>query len=278
MIEFHDDVFTIHPKWIDEFAVKYKRDIDLPFFCYTYPTVADPVMLEKLRDAGLSLCVMGLQSGSKSILEGIYNRTGDLDKISGAVDLLNRLGVKVILDLIGDNPFETEEDRRATVETLKSLPPVYSINRIGRLSLYENYPITNRALDQGLDLVYYPERHLYQAAETPEAAMWMSLMSLCQYEELDKDTLLRLSQMPALRKNPEILRKLDGALSKAAFWGESRISKDIVIEELTKQLADVQGRLRKIEGSFSHRACKRAKGALKKARSAIGGKAGSNGS
>ncbi|NUN98921.1 MAG: cobalamin B12-binding domain-containing protein, partial [Candidatus Omnitrophica bacterium] len=38
-IEFHDDVFTFKSQWLQEFSVRYKEEIDLPFFAYTHPSM-----------------------------------------------------------------------------------------------------------------------------------------------------------------------------------------------------------------------------------------------
>ena len=37
-VMFYDDVFTVNPRWLREFAPRYKREVGLPFWCYTYPT------------------------------------------------------------------------------------------------------------------------------------------------------------------------------------------------------------------------------------------------
>ena len=34
---FYDDVFTVNPRWLREFAPRYKAEVGLPFWCYTYP-------------------------------------------------------------------------------------------------------------------------------------------------------------------------------------------------------------------------------------------------
>ena len=37
-VSFHDDTFTINAEWLEEFAELYRRNINLPFYCFAYPT------------------------------------------------------------------------------------------------------------------------------------------------------------------------------------------------------------------------------------------------
>ena len=45
-----DDVFTVNPRWLDEFLPRYKAEIGMPFWCYTYPTTHNAAMLQQLKD------------------------------------------------------------------------------------------------------------------------------------------------------------------------------------------------------------------------------------
>ena len=50
---FYDEVFTVNPRWLDEFLPRYRDEIGLPFWCYTYPTTHTPELLRQLKDAGM---------------------------------------------------------------------------------------------------------------------------------------------------------------------------------------------------------------------------------
>jgi len=73
-VMFYDDVFTVHPRWLDEFLPRYRDEIGLPFWCYTYPTTHTPELLAKLKDAGCVAVTMGVQSGSERVLKEHFNR------------------------------------------------------------------------------------------------------------------------------------------------------------------------------------------------------------
>ena len=52
-VMFYDDVFTVHPRWLEDFLPRYRDEIGLPFWCYSYPTTHDRALLDKLKDCGL---------------------------------------------------------------------------------------------------------------------------------------------------------------------------------------------------------------------------------
>src|SRR6202022_2902388 len=72
-VTFYDDVFTTHPKWLREFAPRYKQEVGLPFWCYTYPRTTRKEEIAMLKDAGLVAITIGIQSGSSTVLKE-YNR------------------------------------------------------------------------------------------------------------------------------------------------------------------------------------------------------------
>src|SRR5262249_22098639 len=73
-VMFYDDVFTVNPRWLREFASRYKAEVGLPFWCYTYPTTTNREDILLLKDAGLRSITMGIQSGSEEILRSDFNR------------------------------------------------------------------------------------------------------------------------------------------------------------------------------------------------------------
>lgn len=59
---------------------------------------------------------MGIQSGSARVRKKIYHRPESNEAIAKAVDLLNKYGVTPTIDLIFDNPFEVEADKKEAVK------------------------------------------------------------------------------------------------------------------------------------------------------------------
>lgn len=119
---FWDDVFTINPRWLDEFLPKYKTQIGLPFWCYTYPTTHTRESLEKLHAAGCNSITMGVQSGSQRILDEHFNRPTDIRRVIEAAREIIDVGMVGSFDLITRNHVDTEEDLRATFDFLLEFP------------------------------------------------------------------------------------------------------------------------------------------------------------
>jgi len=120
-VMFWDDVFTVHPKWLREFAPRYKAEVGLPFWCYTYPrsTRKDEILM--LKDAGLTSIGMGVQSGSEGVLSA-YNRPVPTQMaIKAARDIVD-CGIAGTFELMTRSEYETEETCRETFSFLLDFP------------------------------------------------------------------------------------------------------------------------------------------------------------
>src|SRR5262249_16597466 len=101
-----------------------------------------------MRDAGLWCTTMGIQSGSERIRRDSYERETSNQTITKACEIFARHGVGRNLDFIGDNPYETDEDRRETVELLTRLPKPSYFNFFS-LTYFPGVDLTERALRDG---------------------------------------------------------------------------------------------------------------------------------
>ncbi len=142
----NDDTFFANSiDWLREFARQYKEKINLPFFCLTSPLTLDREKLETLVNAGLTTVQMGLQTGSDRLNKEIYLRNISSDDFLKAMRLLESYPkIKVLLDAISDNPYETQEDLLKSIEVLNQLKRGFN------LGLYS--------------LVFYPGTELYRRA------------------------------------------------------------------------------------------------------------------
>ena len=131
-VAFHDDSFLSLPYiQLEEFAKLYKEQIKIPFVIYgVIPTYVREDKLALLLDAGMNRVRMGIQSGSDKILE-FYKRPTTLTRIKEATEILNKFKKFMIppsYDIILENPLETNEDTRATVDMLYEMPRPYALN------------------------------------------------------------------------------------------------------------------------------------------------------
>lgn len=150
-IHFHDDVFTFDKKWIDSFAELYKNKINLPFWCNVHPKYTQNEIIITLKQAGLYGMTCGIQSGSDYITKEIFKRREKNDDIISCANFLDELGIKYNFDLITNNPFETEEDCRKTLDLLLELPkPVRLNNGLSKLSFFPGTRIKEMLNEKGI--------------------------------------------------------------------------------------------------------------------------------
>jgi anaerobic magnesium-protoporphyrin IX monomethyl ester cyclase len=147
-ISFSDDIFAPSRPWLEEFCDRYRREINLPWAMYSFPTLVNERKIELMRDGGLWATVMGIQSGSARIRRDCYQRETSQAAIIEACRIFTRHGITTTFDFIGDNPYEQEEDRRETLGLLADLPKPFHFNFLS-LTYFPGVGLTERALQDG---------------------------------------------------------------------------------------------------------------------------------
>ncbi|MDE0929271.1 MAG: radical SAM protein [Halioglobus sp.] len=203
VVWFWDDVFTVNPRWLREFLPRYKEEVGLPFWCYTYPTTHTLDLLKDLKEGGCASITMGIQSGSERILKESYNRPTPLGRVIEASQEIVDSGLNGYFDLITKSSFETEEDLRATFEFLVNLPGEMIYLGAAEMKSYPTYAYTiNESISnsdniltsnfQVTDAVYDYYHELYWVARNPH---------ISKQEKLD------IGNEPVFRANPKLLRE-----------------------------------------------------------------------
>lgn len=126
-INFLDDQFLTDEKWLDEFLDSYER-IKVPFIIRAAPRTFDRKSIQRLKDVGLQVVQMGIQSGSERTHQTIFHRHFNLQDTLAAATILSETGVKAIYDIIIENEFEDESDRNKTLELILQLRHPYSLS------------------------------------------------------------------------------------------------------------------------------------------------------
>ena len=117
-----DEVFPIVKVWVQEFIERYPREIGLPFFAHVRPEFHDPETLRKLKEAGLRVTILGIQSGSQEIRTKIYNRKLPKNQVVQFAKTLHKLDIQFIYHFIYRNPFEREHHLKESLEFTYELP------------------------------------------------------------------------------------------------------------------------------------------------------------
>ncbi|MBI4654984.1 MAG: B12-binding domain-containing radical SAM protein [Nitrospirae bacterium] len=149
-INFEDDCFFVHSReWIRKFSEKYKKHINLPFIVRAIPTLLEREKLFMLKDAGLSMIVMGIQSGSDRVNFEIYDRRINFSSVMKAAELISEAKAVPFYEMIVDNPYETEETEMETIDSMSKLRRPYIIS-LAHLTFFPGTPLTEKAIKDNI--------------------------------------------------------------------------------------------------------------------------------
>jgi radical SAM superfamily enzyme YgiQ (UPF0313 family) len=227
-VMFRDDVFTFDLEWIEEFAKRYKKEIGLPFWCFTHPNFADRKILEILKNTGLFSITMGIESGSENTLYNIFNRRTPIKKIYESIMILEklRLPTRPRFDIITNNPFETDEDREKTLEFLMSLPKPVNFG-LAKLNIIPGSRISKMALEQGIFGTKDAQQRNYN--------FWNYLYLLNQYRFFPNSLIRAMKRSSFLRKHPKFIqlflipKLIEYNCSKIRAWLAKRCPRKILL-------------------------------------------------
>lgn len=174
-VRFLDSIFSSSEGWLTRFLELYRSEINLPFFCNVEIRFQSMNLLRKLCERGMTETSFGIQSGSYKVRREIFNRKISNDSIIEAATFLSEKKVNYQQDLIGFNPFDTEETLCETFDLLCKLPPkrtvVFQLKIFPASSLEGIY---NKVRPSGLT---YEHHHIW-------TYMWHLASSGEEYREL----------------------------------------------------------------------------------------------
>jgi anaerobic magnesium-protoporphyrin IX monomethyl ester cyclase len=123
LITFRDDVFTLERQWLRDFTEAYRREIALPYFCYTHPTALDEEKADLIRDGGCRYVTMGVQAVDEALRREVLNRRYRNEDVVRTVRLLRERRIWVSIDHILGIPGDTPEHLRAAAYFYNELRP-----------------------------------------------------------------------------------------------------------------------------------------------------------
>lgn len=199
---FYDDVFTVNPRWLKSFLGMYKEKINLPFWCYTYPTTHNPEILAWLKDAGCDSITMGIQSGSPAILKDYFNRPTMTERMIEAGQEIVDSGIHGEFDLIFRHPFETEDDLKKTFEFLFRFPQKMKAIWFAEMTFFPNHIFTAEATKKARENMAVLGRQYQVPAKL--YSYYYRLYRLTRMK-FPKARIRELADDPVFRDNPELL-------------------------------------------------------------------------
>ena len=144
-IEFHDENFGTDESWLNDFEALYPHQIGLPFKVQYNPKLIKPELIARLKRCGLHRIKFGIESGADRIRNQIFKRPGKNKEILKLAHQIAHSDVKIRYDLIIDNPYDTEETLKETIDLLLKLPKPLRFN-LYSLQYFPDYPLTRQAI------------------------------------------------------------------------------------------------------------------------------------
>lgn len=160
-VAFSDEVFHPRPEWMSEFVNRYKQEFGKSFSVMIHPGLVSDKWIESLQQTGAEFCInFGLQSGSERVRKEVFDRPTSNKSLNRVKNILNNYNYLKTVDIIVDNPFETAEEFRETVQFILQLKrPIFVPDYA--LMFFPELPITKRALAAG----YITEKNMPGYAE-----------------------------------------------------------------------------------------------------------------
>jgi anaerobic magnesium-protoporphyrin IX monomethyl ester cyclase len=238
-----DEVLGANLKWFR--ALVKAMDGKRPFriASYVHPGTAKPSWIRLFRELGGEDVFMGIQSGSERVNREVFNRPTGRDEILDACRHLTGAGFHPLIEFIGRNPYQTEEDLREAVGLICELPRPFRVWMVYPLAFYRNFAITNRAFEDGLDLEPI-NQCTWEARQTPELRFQDAFVFFAALAGLSSATARTLLGDKLWRRMPEILDEINEVLKQSAYHfvrSDCCVPKDQHIARLERELATLWG-------------------------------------
>lgn len=118
-----DDVFTIHHKWLVDYAAALKaRGVRVPFECISRADRLTEGIMDVLQEMGCVRLWIGSESGSQRVLDAM-RREVTVGQVQWATHELQRRGIEVGMFIMVGYDGEDESDIAATVEHVRQAAP-----------------------------------------------------------------------------------------------------------------------------------------------------------
>jgi radical SAM superfamily enzyme YgiQ (UPF0313 family) len=148
-IRFQDEVFPWSNEWVVNFSKDYKKRVGLPFLCTFHPNSINEEAVKTLKGAGLMVVGFGMQSPAERIRKKVFHRPETNETILKSIEILHKNKLEGFYDIILDNPFETEDDKKQGLDFLLKIPKPFNIVPFS-LKFFPGYKITKEALSKKL--------------------------------------------------------------------------------------------------------------------------------
>jgi len=123
IVTFMDDTFSIQPDWLEEFAARYTREVDVPFQCNVHPSTVTSRIVNALKKGGCRSIIMGVEAGNEEVRHTLMRRPESNAQVLEAARLIRETGIPLETELIVGLPEETAENLWETVSLNLEIKP-----------------------------------------------------------------------------------------------------------------------------------------------------------
>ncbi|MDD5584128.1 MAG: radical SAM protein [Candidatus Omnitrophica bacterium] len=143
-----DSFFLGSDAWLADFCRQLKKDFGWPFIARIMPKFVTDERIELLKKGGLEHVSIGLQ-GSDRLNKDLYNRQENSQSFLRACRILHKYGINFVVDVLLENPYETEVDLKEIAEILNSIPKPFAVLAYP-LTVFPGTDLYERAKEDGM--------------------------------------------------------------------------------------------------------------------------------
>ncbi|MFH1905624.1 MAG: radical SAM protein [bacterium] len=128
-IDFRQPVMASSERWTVEFFAKYKKEIGLPFRCFSHPRLISEPAVRALKEAGCFAIQTGIECWDEEVRNKVLNRGDTNAQILKATEIMERVGQYYAYDYILGLPRLPKQLPDGTTKPLSEDETLESIKR-----------------------------------------------------------------------------------------------------------------------------------------------------
>ncbi|OGS24089.1 MAG: hypothetical protein A2297_05370 [Elusimicrobia bacterium RIFOXYB2_FULL_48_7] len=203
-VKFYDDIFSYRAdEWLEEFAKKYKKEINLPYFILTRCDLLTEDMVKLLKASGCRTISMSIEAGNPDVRNNLLKRNMSSEDIIRAHRLCDKYGIYTFTNcIIGLPNTKIEQDIESIDICIKS--------RVSWSEFLIFYPYPGTVLgDQTINMgLYTPD---YEKMHTS----YMYRSELNCFTDKEKNAQQNIAELGAVATTLPFLRNL---IVKRLIW------------------------------------------------------------
>ncbi|TAN40607.1 MAG: B12-binding domain-containing radical SAM protein [Nitrospirae bacterium] len=197
---FVDDLFTMDKKWLGQFLLRYRKEINIPFVCTTRANIMDDEKAALLAEAGCRTVSFGLESGSYAIRKIVLNKDITDDLIIQCGRSIKKFGMHVQTANMFCLPEETLQDAFRTIELNIQTGTDFAFASL--LMPFPKTAIADYCIEHGF------LKSDYSFNDLPESFMNISLLDL-----KEKDVIINVQRLAYFFiRYPSLYKRFKGAV------------------------------------------------------------------